>query len=883
METQMTFNPYYTLSTSFILICSLTACGGGGGDGANTVVTPPSQPIANVAPSVSAGEDQTVDENTSVTLTGTASDSDGTISSYQWLQTGGTSVSLANADSATATFSTPNISVNETVTFALTVTDNDGASATDSINILVTNIEPENIAPSVSAGGDQTVDENTSVTLTGTASDSDGTISSYQWLQTEGTSVSLTNADSATATFTTPDISVNETATFTLTVTDDKGETSTDSAIITISNVNALPEVSIAGNQSSASFSTVMLTATATDIDGEIDSYQWSQTSGSAVDLNNTTSDTLSFFTPNVSESTDLTFNVMVTDNNGGTASVNHTITITPAKPGIHGQVNYERIPYWRDTIRGNEFGLDPRASFLSAAKLIVVNLNDVDGNMVLQTITDEDGYFYFELDDSEKNKSFGIEAVAQMELDGLIDNGFYVETYESIAPMSILKKQTRSFKADTFLYSDSSQYIDIAVTAGWNETEGKFDEASTYAQSFAVLDTILNAIRFFESMGYVFDNGLEPLKVLWSPEEMYDAKLPGVYENFFNTIDMAAPYSETTVIHEFTHFFEHKVLKRSDTKGGTHFPGNMINLPLAFSEGMAQAVAYAMLDDWQQISAANEAYDSRYALEDFYEVAKGGSGFEAVVTTTDKAGNEYSFPGNANNPPYDELPVMYYLLSLLADRPPTERTSNLYNEIGKEGFAAVLNIMSKSDAVSSLYSFATELKALFPGQVSALNSLEQKLQFVADDKWGSTQTPFEQFVLFAYDNVPLPTETYLPIYKDIASSDTINVCFNGGFAGLNDFRPGTHRYIKFTAPDTGTYSVTAQDAFDKNGDTHTYRIEIQSAGQNVQVLSPIENTYEFSSVGGATYILYAIGENYFEGRYNINETICTDVSLTVK
>ncbi|NQZ13026.1 MAG: hypothetical protein HRT35_38260, partial [Algicola sp.] len=85
--------------TSALLILSLTACGGGGtGDGDGGQVETP-----NVAPSAIAGEDQNADEQTTVTLLGNGTDSDGSISAFAWSQTAGSSVTLTDASSASAT------------------------------------------------------------------------------------------------------------------------------------------------------------------------------------------------------------------------------------------------------------------------------------------------------------------------------------------------------------------------------------------------------------------------------------------------------------------------------------------------------------------------------------------------------------------------------------------------------------------------------------------------------------------------------------------------------------------------------------------------------------------------------------------------------------
>ena len=186
-------------------------------------------PSPNEPPMADAGSDQTADAGTIVTLSGTADDTDGTIVSYEWEQTGGTRVSLTGP--ATATFTAPDVSTDETLTFQLTVTDDDGAQASDEVSVTVHRV---NRSPDVNAGADQTVAEGTVVVLSGTASDPDGTIASYEWTQTGGMIVSLTGAASATAMFTAPNVSMDETLTFRLTVTDDDGATNSDDVSVTV-------------------------------------------------------------------------------------------------------------------------------------------------------------------------------------------------------------------------------------------------------------------------------------------------------------------------------------------------------------------------------------------------------------------------------------------------------------------------------------------------------------------------------------------------------------------------------------------------------------------------------------------------------------------------
>jgi hypothetical protein len=122
------------------------------------------------------------------------------------------------------------------LTFQLTVTDDDGALASDTININV-NAAP-NEDPIADAGADQTVDAETVVTLSGSGTDSDGSVVSYRWIQTSGDAVTLANADSASTSFDAPSSSTELVLTFQLTATDDDGALARDTIDITVNPVS---------------------------------------------------------------------------------------------------------------------------------------------------------------------------------------------------------------------------------------------------------------------------------------------------------------------------------------------------------------------------------------------------------------------------------------------------------------------------------------------------------------------------------------------------------------------------------------------------------------------------------------------------------------------
>ncbi len=90
----------------------------------------------NMAPTVDAGADASVASGAAVSLMGTATD-DGTIASVAWTQTSGLSVTLAGADTNTATFTAPAVSEDTTLVFTFTATDDAGQTSTDTTTITV--------------------------------------------------------------------------------------------------------------------------------------------------------------------------------------------------------------------------------------------------------------------------------------------------------------------------------------------------------------------------------------------------------------------------------------------------------------------------------------------------------------------------------------------------------------------------------------------------------------------------------------------------------------------------------------------------------------------------------------------------------------------------
>jgi hypothetical protein len=289
-----------------------------------------------------AGADQTVSEETSVSLDGSASmgpllvvsaaaddiganADQGSVYLFaaelavDWQQLAGPAVVLDDPTSASPTFTAPRLPGgfgNQVLTFQLTI-DTDGESRTDTVDVTVVNV---NSAPVAEAGGDQTVNEGSSVSLDGSASfDPDGDAITQRWAQIDGPSVVLTGADTATPTFTAPWLAggVDSVATLSFELSVSDGVLSgTDTVQVVVEQVNHAPVADAGLDQTVDEGVLVTLDGNASgDPDGDPITYAWRQLSGLPVTLSDAAGAAPSFVAPVTGPGgTTLVFELTVSD-----------------------------------------------------------------------------------------------------------------------------------------------------------------------------------------------------------------------------------------------------------------------------------------------------------------------------------------------------------------------------------------------------------------------------------------------------------------------------------------------------------------------------------------------------------------------------------------
>jgi hypothetical protein len=202
----------------------------------------------NNPPIADAGDASPVREGASKTLNAIASyDPDGdAIVSYAWNQVGGPIVALNPGANVMSTSFVAPIGASS-VSFTVTVSDGKLSTVSPTITIPITANNP----PVANAGAATTADENTAVTLNGSAStDPDGDAISFSWTQVSGPPVTLSGVATSTPSFTAPWVGIGgQQMTFQLTATDNYAANPRSGvavAVVNVLNANDPPNCSLA-------------------------------------------------------------------------------------------------------------------------------------------------------------------------------------------------------------------------------------------------------------------------------------------------------------------------------------------------------------------------------------------------------------------------------------------------------------------------------------------------------------------------------------------------------------------------------------------------------------------------------------------------------------
>ena len=335
--------------------------------------------IPNTPPIANAGNNQIVESGEITTLDGSMStDPDGTITTYQWEQISGDLISLENTTDPVLTFSAPDTNQSLELVFRLTVTDNRGESAQDTVSVFVLSGDGSNTLIDFETGDLSQANfiNNNSfawrVTDEDAASGNFSIVSSNQRVNDSSSQISLnTVVTSGRIQF---DIAVSseldfdflqfkidgnlvaqwsgelnfQTVSFDVepgqhefswvyqkdgSVHEDKDSAWVDNIIFVDSGENLSPVADAGENQTILPSEHFELIGTSSyDPDGTIVSYEWEQISGPEINIVAPNQAATGAYAPDVTEETTLEFKLTVTDNLGSSSESTTTVNIVPQR-----------------------------------------------------------------------------------------------------------------------------------------------------------------------------------------------------------------------------------------------------------------------------------------------------------------------------------------------------------------------------------------------------------------------------------------------------------------------------------------------------------------------------------------------------------------------
>lgn len=545
----------------------------------------------------------------------------------------------------------------------------------------------------------------------------------------------------------------------------------------------------------------------------------------------------------------------------------------------VVGAARYEYVP---PNPNCNGLNFDPAVRELRPIRGATVQLLDASGSEIARTVTDATGEFSFT--GIEPNTTLKIRILAEVKKtsgasrwDVQVRDNVVDTSPTAPAPPPLASRPL--YALDSASLDSGESGIDVTLTAetGW-VGNGYINERA--AAPFAVLDAVFTAMTFIEGV----DSAVQfpPMDLFWSVNNTTDAEEVDVDSgelggSFYYTgrnqlfltgdaLDDTDEFDSHIVVHEWGHYFEDN-LSRSDSLGGTHFLGDKLDARLAFSEGWASALAAMALDNPSYCETGTPGTNAGFEINAESGVF-GGQGW------------------------YDEVSVIRFIYDLWD-------TANEGTDTGSIGFEPIYETMvgpqSSTPAFTTLFSFATDLKAMLDSTGAALLDAQlgdENVDGSVLNIWGDNET-----------NAGGASEDVLPVYTSYTAGDPpINICSNSQFDFSGDGNKlSEFRYLRVSVPQNGQYNVrvTATTPTPPTADTEdndqsdpdmiirrgsVFVAQLWSGADNIESTLPSEGGQGPLSLFQGTYVAdlrdYRFADPDAPAGYP--DTVCFDVEFTL-
>ena len=375
---------------------------------------------------------------------------------------------------------------------------------------------------------------------------------------------------------------------------------------------------------------------------------------------------------------------------------------------------------------------------------------------------------------------------------------------------------------------------LNLHAGHGWTGTSFG---GSRRAAPFAILDSMYTAARAFMAVRSV---SFPALKVNWSPNnapQRGDKALgqigtshfaPGENEIYVLGKDGADTdeFDSHVIVHEWGHYFEEN-MSRSDSPGGPHGGGDVLDPRIAFGEAWGTAVAAMVLPETMYTDTSWSGAT----------LSAGGYDAETVPSPTDDP-TPNAFSENA------VLRALYDLYDSTPD--------GAFDQVGV-GLGTVYDVLAgpqrQTDALTTLASFVTGLKAQPGANGAGINAVlaQYNVGPVTDD-FGAGDSNLSGMFTAA----PIP-------YSG-------SIGLGGGFP-RNSYQQ--NQYYVFTG--TGRSVIVTANA---GQDVSIAALRRGVYAGYVDANTSGTETFSFISVANATYVVALQGNGQVSGNYNVTLTI---------
>lgn len=377
---------------------------------------------------------------------------------------------------------------------------------------------------------------------------------------------------------------------------------------------------------------------------------------------------------------------------------------------------------------------------------------------------------------------------------------------------------------------------LDLHAPAGW--TGSQFDANSRVAAPFAILDSMWTASRAFMAVRPV---QFPLLHVNWSPNNRpesgdtaqgqigtshYSPAENEIYVLGQDGVD-TDEFDSHVIVHEWGHFFENN-LSRSDSPGGRHGPGDVLDPRIAFGEAWGNAVASMVLPETMYVDSAW----SQGQLLAF------GFDTETEPTPTD----------DPSPSAFSESSVLRILYDLYDSR--ADGADQISLGLGPI-YDTLVGFEKTTNAMTTLASFVTGLKQQPGVDGAGINSLLAAYNVgPISDEWGTG----DQGLLGMYTTLPVPGSS--------------NISLGGGFLP-NTWQQNQYYPLVGTG---GSITVTAQSQQDVaiSGYRQGNRFAVAD-----DTLSGTES-FQFQSQQDAIYVIVLTGFGASAGDYPVTISVST-------